>query len=155
MKNFENELQKIKVPVLKDDHFEQELRQELEKKYFYPRNGYRLKFKFAIGTACLLAIFSFSTILYPKIALKINKFAFQKQKLFEKERIEETIQPEIDNMRYTSIYSPKLVDKVNPSEFKEDKAYVIRKYTSADQGSVMIVSEFKQKPQKTNKKISY
>jgi hypothetical protein len=102
-----------------------------------------------------------STIVHPQIAVKLNDLAFKNDKT---ETADQNNDAELDrllaeqlneNLKYTSIYNPELMDKLDPSDFQEDKSYIIRKYTSSTQGSVMMISEFNNKPKENNRKISY
>jgi hypothetical protein len=161
MKKLENILDNLKVPQLEDDPFEHELRRKLTNRYFNNRPNYRFRSKFVTVLALLLLTFTVSTIVEPGIAVKLNNFAFNKPLEAETDTINDEELDRLmaeqlnENMKYTSIYNPELMDKLDPSDFKEDKAYLIRKYTSSTQGSVMMISEFDNKPKKNNRKISY
>lgn len=155
MKDLENILNEMKVPKIESDEFESSLRRELIKKYYNPTESYKLKFRYAAAFACLLLVFGCTTILKPDLALKINNLAFKQSKVIVQE--EDINCPELEKFRYTSINNPELETRIDPDKFKEDKAYVIRKYVSSEEGGLMIVSEFDQKKQrkKSAKRISF
>ncbi len=159
MKNFEKEIEKIKIPRLENDPFESKLRASLVEKYFDKSHIYAVRFRYAVAFASLLLIFTFVSILNPTIAYKINRFAFQSEQPEESENINAAEnnhnQQQEDFLRYTSIHNPSLSNKLDPADFEEDKAYLIRKYTSSTEGSVMVVSEFKQDKKKSSRRISY
>lgn len=155
MKDLENKLNQMRIPQIESEEFEQKLRRELIKKYHNTTDNYKLKFRYAAAFACLLLVFGCTTILKPDIALKINNIAFNKTEMIVCE--DEVNCSEFEKFRYTSINSPELETRIDSDKFKEDKAYVIRKYTSAEEGGLMIVSEFNQRKQqkKSAKRISF
>ncbi len=155
MKNFEDKLNDLKIPTIENDPFENKLWRDLIQKFYAPEKKYKRNLRLAVGFACLLAIFGCSTILNPEIAYKINRFAFKKNVLSDLELIGRKLLPTESDMTYTSIRNPELRGKLNPADYIEDKAFLIRRYTSSTEGSVMIVSEFKQKPKIPKKKILY
>ena len=155
MKNFENKLNNLKIPTIENDIFENELRSNLIQKYYTSEKKYKRNLRLAVGFACLLAIFGCSTILNPEIAYKINRFTFKKNVLSKLELQGRKLLSSESNMTYTSIHNPELKGKLNPTDYIEDKAFLIRRYTSSTEGSVMIVSEFKQKPKIPKRKILY
>ena len=146
MKDLENKLFSIDVPKIEDDPFENELRRKLVKRFYKPENNFRFKFRLATVLASLLLIFGCVIVIQPGVALSLNKLIFPSNIMVtEKENIS------VENeLAYTSIYNPQLVDRLDPSKFQEDKTYIIRKYISSEEGAVMIVSEFDQrkKPKK-------
>ncbi len=161
MKKLKNLLRELEVPKLENDPFEQELRRNLKNKYFSYKPNYRFRSQLATAFALAFFLFMVSTIAFPQIAVKINNFAFNKTEINKSEEINDEELDRLlaeqlnENMKYTSIYHPELSGKLDPDEFKEDKAYLIRKYTSSTQGSVMMISEFENNPKKNNRKISY
>jgi len=159
MRNLENILRNIKVPQLETDPFEFELRSKLKNKYFNQPVKLKLRFILASVFATLLFFFSTAVIINPQIALRINQFAFNKsdhKNTIDPEELDLLMAEQLnEKFKYTSIYNPELTGKLDPDEFKEDKAYLIRKYTSSSQGSVMMISEFDNKPMQNNRKISY
>jgi hypothetical protein len=90
-------------------------------------------------------------IFNPQIAYEINRFASQREEPWEM-GTEKSLLSEDSDLLYTSIYHPKLVQKIDPEKYKEDKAFIIRRYTSPDEGSIMIVSEFEQEENLVPKK---
>ena len=170
MKDLENKLLELEIPTLESDPFEHELRRNLVNRFFQKEKDYKRYFRWSIGFAALMAVFGFWTIINPQIAVGLNEIAFQKTEFPDEES--QVMEPShdgisdyalaldkynelMDNMQTTSIYNPRLSGKLNPENFEEDRAYLIRKYTSQTEGSVMIVSEINQKPNKSAKKISY
>jgi len=161
MKNLENLLHNIEVPKLENDPFEHELKRRLTKKYFDKMPGYKLKLSLATAFAAVLFFFTISTIIEPQIAVKLNQLTFNKpaenqENDINEEELDRLLAEQLnENLRYTSIYNPELMNKLDPADFEEDKAYIIRKYTSNTQGSVMMISEFNKQASKNNRKISY
>lgn len=154
MKNFEKAIEKIKVPNIEHDPYEAKLRASIFNKYFDRSKRYNTKFYYAAGFASVLLVFTLISIFNPSITYKINQFAFNDQ-TEELPQVEEVNQQKEDFLRYTSIHNPNLSQKLDPNDFEEDRAYLIRKYTSNTEGSVMVVSEFKQDKKKSNHRISY
>ncbi|MCD6101910.1 MAG: hypothetical protein J7J77_02515 [Candidatus Cloacimonetes bacterium] len=153
MKNFEEKLQKLNIPGIEDDPFEDELRNNILNKYFKPEIKYKHKLKLAYSLACLIAVLLVLTLIKPQIAYRINQLAFQKSE--ETEFPAESDYPLIGDMTYTSIYNPTLSDKIDPNRYTEDKAYIIRRYKSRNNETIMIVSEFGQKANYNHTKITY
>jgi hypothetical protein len=146
MRDLERILEKMQVPANEDEQFEYKLRRELLHK---SANGYRFKFKVALVFSCLMLIFGCTTIIKPDIALKLNNLAFQRT-----EKIVDSNDDcaELENLAYTSIYNPNLSEKIDPDKFQEDKTYLVRKYTSTEEGGLMIVSEFDKNPKNNLRK---
>ena len=142
MKDLENKLFSMDVPKIEDDPFENELRRKLVNKFYKPVNNFRFKFKVATALASLLLIFGCAAVIHPGMILSLNKLIFPSRNIMIVERDDSYIENEL---AYTSIFNPQLVSKLDPSKFQEDKAYIIRKYISAEEGAVMIISEFNQK----------
>ncbi len=151
MNKFEDRIEKMEIPEIKNYELQNKLRQKLVRKYFNVERKYKKRYKLATAFACLLVIYLISTILKPKIADDINRFAFQKEEI---EEIEEELVPIDDYIKQTSIYNPKLANKINPTNYQEEKAYIIRKYVSSKNGNLMIISEFDQNKPKQKKLIS-
>jgi hypothetical protein len=147
MKDLENKLFSIDVPKIEDDPFENELRRKLVNKFYKPVNNFRFKFKVATALASLLLIFGCAAVIHPNMILSLNKLIFPSRNIMIVGRDDSDAENEL---AYTSIFNPQLVSKLDPSKFQEDKAYIIRKYISAEEGAVMIISEFDQrrKPKK-------
>ena len=146
MKDLENKLFSMDVPKIENDPFENELRRKLVNRFYKPTNNFRFKFKLATALASLLLIFGCVIVIQPGVALSLNKLIFPSN-IMAAERDDSGTENEL---AYTSIFNPQLVDRLDPSKFREDKTYIIRKYISAEEGAVMIVSEFDQrkKPKK-------
>jgi len=141
MKDLENRLFTMDVPKIEDDPFENELRRKLVNRFYKPVNNFRFKFKLATALASLLLIFGCVIVIQPGVALSLNKLIFPSNIMVAEREYSETE----NELAYTSIFNPQLVSKLDPSKFQEDKAYIIRKYISAEEGAVMIISEFNQK----------
>jgi len=153
MKDLDMILENMQIQNNEDEQFEYKLRRELLDKFHKPSNGYKLKFKVALAFSSLMLIFGCTTIISPDIALKLNNLAFQKS---EKIVASNENSAELENLAYTSIYNPNLTEKIDPDKFQEDKTYLVRKYTSTEEGGLMIVSEFDKKPKKqSTKRISF
>ncbi|MBC8415014.1 MAG: hypothetical protein ISS80_02925 [Candidatus Cloacimonetes bacterium] len=146
MKDLENKLFSMDVPKIEDDPFENKLRRKLVNRFYKPANNFRFKFKLVTALASLLLIFGCVIVIQPGVALSLNKLIFPSN-IMVAERDNSGTENEL---AYTSIFNPQLVDRLDPSKFREDKTYIIRKYISAEEGAVMIVSEFDQrkKPKK-------
>ena len=142
MKDLENKLFSMDVPKIEDDPFENELRRKLINRFYKPANNFRFKFKLATALASLLLIFGCAAVIHPNMILSLNKLVFPSHNVLLAERDDSNTENEL---AYTSIFNPQLVSKLDPSKFHEDKAYIIRKYISAEEGAVMIISEFNQK----------
>ena len=153
MDKFEQKLFDMGIPETENYELQNKLRRQLVQKYFNIERKYKKRFRIAAAFACLLAVFIVSTILRPKIADDLNRFAFQKDKIEETSKEDELV-PIDDFIRQTSIYNPKLINKINPTNYQEEKAYIIRKYVSSQNGNLMIISEFDQNKPKRKKLIS-
>jgi hypothetical protein len=154
MNEFEKKLFEMKVPRIEDDPFEDELRQTLLNTCYNPRRGYMWQFKLAAGIACVFAVFLFSIIMKPDLAIELNRIAFQTEEMKDVGAPYSLADPNTlpQELTYTSIYNPRLTEKINPENYREDSAYIIRKYTSPKEGSIMIVSEFNQQSNAISKR---
>lgn len=153
MKDLERKLESMQITKLEDEQFEYKLRRQLLDKYYKQSNGYKWKFRIALAFSSLMLIFGCTTIIKPDIALTLNNAAFKKT---NKIVAAEENCAGMENLAYTSIYNPNLQTKIDPDKFQEDRTYLVRKYVSAEEGGLMIVSEFDQKPKKQSaKRISF
>ena len=143
MENIEKKLMEMEVPVLENDPFEHQLRRELLDRYFSPVRKYRRNSRFAFGFAGVLVVLMCTIVLNPRIAYELNPFTYEEESLSRFVAKGESVF-EAEDMPYTSIHNPELVKKIDPAKYREDKAFIIRRYTSPDEGSIMIVSEFDQ-----------
>jgi len=145
MKKFEETCENLNVPHIKDDPHEQVLRNKLEEHYFSPVHRTRIQLKWAVGFAVFFFVIAVSLVLQPKIALKAHNITFRSTEV-------PAVKPELpfsesECLRYTSIRNPKLRNEIDPNQYQEDKAYVIRKYRSKETNdAVLIVSEFDKQP---------
>jgi hypothetical protein len=147
MKKFEEILDTIEVPVLQDDSLEHELRSQLINRYFSSTKRVYASLRWAVGFAVFFFAIALTLIIKPQFAAKAHSFTFRDS---ERSAVKQTMPVDFDNcMRYTSIQNPSIRDKIDPKEYQEDKAYVIRKYKSQEtDDAVLIVSEFDtQQPQ--------
>lgn len=164
MKDLEKTLSSLKIPQLETDPFEDVLRNRLTDKYFNLEQTYRKKYRIALAFSCLLFVFCLGMILYPKVGLSINDLTSAKKEIpdqfsaetnLPQDEINVCVNSILDDLKNSSIHNPYLADKIDPANYQQDKTYLIRKYTSQTQGSLMIVSEFKNSQRSSNKKISY
>ena len=153
MKTFKEKLKNLKIPKIENDPFEDELRNNILNKYFTPEIKYKNRLQFAYGLVCSITLFLILTFIKPQIANNINQLAFRKSE--EIENVDDQDNLLTDYMSYTSINNPILVDKIDPNKYSEDKAYIIRRYKSHNNETVMIVSEFNQKANYNPTKITY
>ena len=153
MERFKELLEKIKVPTLESDTFQNILKKRLIDHYFSIEIKYKQRLRFAVGFASLLFIFLIAAIIKPSIIYDINQFAFHKQNDENTEQIAQKsdFYSVDDFMKTTSIYNPMLENMVNPVNYQEDKAFIIRKYSSGKNEKLTIVSEFESLNKKPRK----
>ena len=151
MKDLENKLLSMEVPKIENDQFEQILRNKLIRKYHSKESEYIKKFRYSIVFASFMVILVISVFIFPEISVKTNKIAFKKEVTTSNENENASYSDDDffkkfaeDNSKfyYTSIHNPNLKNRIDPKEYREDKAYIIRKYVSRDSHAVMIISEF-------------
>lgn len=142
MKKFETKLANLKVPIIKDDPLENDLRRDLANHFFSRDKIYKKRFRVSMTFAAILLLFGCATVLNPRIALRLNNLAFKNAEPEFPEFMARDDVPEQTLVDYSSINNPKLEGKLDPAKYREDKAYIVRRYISADDGSVMIVSEY-------------
>lgn len=165
MKNLEDILSELDIPVIEDDPFQPELRRKLVQKYFPSAPVYKTRFRFALSLLLVFAIFTGIMIINPGFNQRIHHLVFQEKAAVTPDflteqnetdpELDRLLQEELARMKYTSIYNPLLEGKLDPADYQEDKTYLIRKYTSSTQESIMIISEFPQEKPKNYRKISY
>ena len=155
MKDLENKLLSMDVPKIENDQFEQVLRNKLINKYHNKETVYVKKFRYSVAFASILFVVLMSVIIFPEIGIKANEVAFNKEaevlnenakgnrnSNYSDDEFFENFAENNDKFHYTSIYNPKLKNRIDPEEYREDKTYIIRKYVSRDSQAVMIISEF-------------
>jgi len=151
MKDLENKLLSMDVPKVENDQFEQVLRSKLIRKYHSRESEYVRKYHYSVAFASFMFILLISIIIFPKLSIKANKVAFEKEVASSNENGNANYSDdeffkrfaEDDNkFYYTSIHNPNLKNRIDPEEYREDKTYLIRKYVSRDSQAVMIISEF-------------
>lgn len=164
MKDLENKLLSMDIPKVKDDKFQQVLRNRLVRKYHSNESKYIKKFRYSVAFACFMVILFISAIIFPEISIKANEAAFNNEvKLTNNYDNTNYSDDEFfkrfaegDNFYYTSIHNPNLKNKIDPEKYREDKTYLIRKYVSRDSQAVMIISEFgKPERQKQLHQVSF
>ena len=144
MKQFEEKLHAVKIPVKYDMIFEKKLRNRLIKKYINKEKNYIWHYRIAAGIACLFALFTMLTVFAPDIPQKLNQLAFNDDQN-EKELSEplpggNSILLD-DVLQHASIENPAIAKEIDPSQYLEEKTYLIRRYVSHNQEKVTIVSE--------------
>ena len=144
MNQLYKDLEQLSVPTIEDINFQNELRRSLLKHHFTPHRS-ALRLRVAIACACVLAIFGFATIINPDIAYRLNQIAFGAD---TKGHPGNTAGKNYAGLQGTSLQNPDIAPYFPVQNFQEEKAYVIRKYTSPKNGAVMVVSEFGNKPVK-------
>lgn len=142
MEKFEKKLLELEVKEPESTDFENELRKNLIEKFIQPEHNYQLQFRFAFGFACIMAFFTFLTIMDPRVALRLNEITFNNFQKVEQPTTLETGSYIADNLQYTTINSPELIKQIDSEGYKEEKAYIIRQYRANNKKSVMVVSEF-------------
>ncbi|MBN2018388.1 MAG: hypothetical protein JW794_09725 [Candidatus Cloacimonetes bacterium] len=141
MKKFEETLDKIEVPILKAEIFEHELQSQLINRYFNSTKRVYANLRWAVGFAVLFFAVALTLVIRPQFALKAHEITFRAS-------AGSAVKPKttmelIDCLKYTSIRNPSIRDDIDPEKYREDKAYVIRKYKSHENNdAVLIVSEF-------------
>ena len=141
MENFENQLEQIEIPQDESLIHKAKLRNELESAFF-AKNTYKQKFHFSSVTAIIFSFLLLGFIAFPQLPAKINYLVFHNNN--KKADIFNDQKQMISNpqLQFTSIENPSLINQIDPSIFTEDKAFLVRKYNSNSDGSVVIVSEF-------------
>lgn len=165
MNDLEKRLMKIETPKPKNEQFKKKLHDRLVKKYHSEGSKYQRLFHYSLVYATFMMLFVLGALIYPDVALKINELAFKKNSKqiakIDVDKKQTDSLKELDNVdgvfddtqlsdkfSYTSIHHPNLKDAINPQNYKEDKAFIIRKYVSQDSQSIMIISEFDQSNKK-------
>ena len=145
MKKFEETLEKIEVPMVENDPLERELHSKLVRRYFDSTKIAYTGFRWAVGFAVFFFAIALTLIIKPQFALKAHSLTFRTS---AESAVKPAIQEDLNNcLRYTSIQNPSIRDKIDPEQYREDKAFVIGKYTSQETNdAVLIVSEFNAQP---------
>ncbi|MDP8268901.1 MAG: hypothetical protein P9L97_09255 [Candidatus Tenebribacter davisii] len=156
MKDLENRLLSLDIPIIESDKFKQTLHDKLVNKYYKKENIYKIKFRYSVAFACVMALIAVSVIIFPEISIKANEIAFKNDLTSQEENNTDYSDDEFfkkfaednDKFYYTSINNPNLKNRIDPTKYEEDKAYIIRKYVSQDSHAVMIISEFNKPEQR-------
>ena len=154
MEKLDKILEDLQVPMPEESDFEQRLRNQLVRKYINVPKTFRIPFKLAAGFAGLLIIFVIGVITNPQLAYDINAFVFQSEETINIEEFED-LKTFRDDFRYTSINNPELAKELDPANYFEDKTYIIRKYRSSSNESIMLVSEMDPQKDMSPVKITY
>ncbi len=145
MKNFEEHLTTMEIPLVENDRHLNILKNKLEAHYFNPIRRVQLQLRWALGFAVFFFAIAFGLIVKPQIALQAHNVTFRGNNNVS--FVSETSAKNPDCLEYTSIRNPKLRGEIDPDQYQEDKAYVIRKYRSHENNdAVLIVSEFEAQP---------
>ena len=145
MKKFEEKLGSVNVPKLESDPFEKELKTKLAGYYFSPARKIQTQFRWAVGFAALFFVIAIALIVKPQFAYRAHNFTFRTSGESAVQPIE--LIPFNDYLRYTTIHNPSIESEFNPDNYREDKAYVVRKYRSQETNdALLIVSEFTSQP---------
>lgn len=164
MKKFEEQLTKVEIPEISDIFLEYELKEKLEKKYFYQK--FKLPYRIAMGSALVLFMFALSIVIKPDIATNIN-YAFTRDtdgqiaensiedaknneggtsdqwQGFEGLAMLDNHNPMLksDEMLSVSDSTNEAIQYLNPDDFEEGKVYMIRRYKSQDKQGVIMINE--------------
>jgi len=152
MEQFEKRLFNLKVPKLENDPLKHSLRRDLIAAFFNNGPKYKLKYKIAVGFSALMVVLFIAIMIKPQIAVKINRFAFNKNQ--NSAPVENRI-PDKNFLRYTSADYPSVPTNSILPETQGNKTYIIRRYSAGKNGKIMIVSEIKKDSKKPNVKIVY
>ena len=152
MEQFEKRLFNLKVPKLENDPLKHSLRRDLINAFLNTTSKYKLKYKIAVGFSALMVILFIAIMVKPQIALKINQFAFNKN---EKPAPVNPSVPDDNLLRYTATEYPSISTKSILPESNGNRTYIIRRYSTGKNGKIMVVSEIKKSPRKSNVKIVY
>ncbi len=166
MDKFEEKLINLKIPEISDKYLEYELKEKLEKKFFY--NKFKLPYQLAFGSAIAMLILTISFVVNPNIAGKINNAISGKnpQQIAETDLVPshdnhpETVEAwqgfeglaQLDKNNENMINEKtktitdengeiKTIKYLNPDDFEEGKVYMIRKYKSPDQQGIIMINE--------------
>ncbi|PID29029.1 MAG: hypothetical protein CSB55_02880 [Candidatus Cloacimonadota bacterium] len=140
-KEFERKLEEMEVPDPPLSADKERLKGEIHLKYFRESSKVFFAFKPAAIFSFILSLLLTLTVVRPETAMKANRFLGlnHRDNCLEDTNLDKLL----NTLDYTSINNPRLKSSLDPSEFSEEKAYIIRQYRSKENGSVMIVSEFK------------
>jgi len=161
MDKFEEKLFNLKIPEISDKYLEFELKERLEKKFFY--HNFKLPYRVAFASAIAMFILTISFVINPDIAHQINyvisgnrteqvaetinkpeqKITPQEWKGFEglaqlNKEDEEIVTEKTVTDENGEI---KTIKYLNPDDFEEGKVYMIRKYKSQDQQGIIMINE--------------
>lgn len=166
MEKFEDKLFNLKIPEITDKYLEYDLKEKLEKKFFY--NKFKIPYRIAFSSALAMFFLAISFVVNPNIANKINyvirgvpvqeqtnnnqqvaeshnKTESQEFKGFEGlGQLASQNDQNTDSQLATVAYEDgeiKTIKYLNPDDFEEGKIYMIRKYKSQDKQGVIMINE--------------
>ncbi|MEA2104295.1 MAG: hypothetical protein U9P79_06615 [Candidatus Cloacimonadota bacterium] len=154
MNNFIKEMENLQIPNIENASFQNTLKNQIHSKYFTAAESYRLKFRFAIGFATAIFLVLLIFIINPQIPTNINSIAFNLQTAKPGNEIDESY-AKYQNIRYTSLENPVIGRNIEPGRYKEDNAYLIRKYSADNNDAILVVSEFGQSDSNYKTQTSY
>lgn len=170
MDKFEEKLVNLKIPEISDTYLEYELKEKLEKKFFY--NKFRLPYHLAFGSALAMLLLTVSLVINPNIAHKLNQAISGKniQEFAEADKIVPAEKEEVTAQEFQGFEGLAQLDRqneklatettktvtdengeiktikyLNPDDFEEGKVYMIRKYKSQDQQGIIMINEIENK----------
>ena len=164
MDKFEEKILNLKIPEISDKFLEYELKEKLEKRFFY--NKFRLPYHVAFGSALVMLVLTVSFVINPNIAHKINLAISGKniEQIAEVVKSSPLEQEEITPQEFQGFEGLAQLEKQNeqivngetvtdengeiktikyldPDDFEEGKVYMIRKYKSQDQQGMIMINE--------------
>ncbi len=141
MDKFEEKLMNMKVEKPEITNFRHELKRDLINKFVHEKN-YQTQFRLAFGFSCIMLFFTILTIFDPRVAVKLNEITFNSYQN-QVEELDFSNPAPFQNLQYTTINNPKLMEQIDAEGYEEEKAYIIRQYRGENKKPVMVVSEFK------------
>ena len=154
MDNFNKEMQNLQINKIENDPLQKELRNKIHNKYFTATESYRFRFQFVMGFATVLFLVLLTFIINPQIPTNIHSMAFNLQTVKPINKIDDS-QVQYQNIRYTSLENPIMSRNIEPDRYKEDNAYLIRKYSADNNDAILVVSEFRQSGSNDKTQTSY
>ena len=141
MDKSEEKLLNMKVEKPEITNFKHELRRDLISKFMHEKN-YQIQYRLAFGFSCIMLFFTLLTIFDPRVAVKLNEITFNSYQN-QVGKFDNSNPVSLEDLQYTTINNPKLMEKIDTEGYEEEKAYIIRQYRGENKKTVMVVSEFK------------
>lgn len=145
MNKLYKDLENLSVPRIEDSAFQHDLRRSLMARYHSPQRKATARMRVALAFACVLAVIGCASVINPTIAYRLNAIAFGGE---AQQLPAGSADIHYAGLKETTLQNPDIAPYLPVNDFQEEKAYIIRKYTSRDKGAVMVVSEFGNKPVK-------